>query len=107
MIVPHEERVSPWRPFGHYGKTHYRIRQRLTLFGMFQRHEWLTEGGTQECDRWIRGSGLNWVSEASATNDPALDEAGVLLRAIQRIADGHNDPRGLAIETLTQIGTEA
>ena len=103
MLAPHEERVSPWRPFGHHGYARVRIWQRLTPLGMYQRHEWEREDGERRPERWILASGRQWLPDARQTEETLPSETDLLLDAIRRIAAGHNDPRALALETLSQI----
>lgn len=101
MLVPTETRVTPWRPFGHYGATHVRIWARQTPHGLFQRHEWRCEDGSSRKEGWIV-SGRQWPTGAVATNeDPPAPEA--MLAALRLIRDGHNDPRAVACETLQSI----
>lgn len=106
MLVPHEERVTPWRSLGHYGLARVRIWQRLTPFGMFQRHEWERDDGTRTADKWIV-SGNSWAVGAQPTTESLPSETDLLLAAVRQIAQGHNDPRSLAIETLEAIGNAA
>jgi hypothetical protein len=103
MLVPHEERVAPWADFGHYGFARYRVWQRLTPFGMYQRHEWERADGSRSADKWILASGRAWLPEARASDETLPSETDLLLEAVNRIADGHNNPRALAIETLERI----
>lgn len=107
MLVPHEERVGPWSPFGNYGFSRVRVWQRLTPFGMYQRHEWERDDGEREADRWILAAGRRWIEGAAQTAETLPSETDLLLFAIRRIASGHNDPRALALETLSQIGSPA
>ena len=44
--------VTGWNAFGHYGLTHYRIWQKKTAHGMWQRHEWKREDGTTDMEEW-------------------------------------------------------
>lgn len=103
MLVPHEERVQPWRRFGHYGYARVRIWQRLTPFGMYQRHEWETDAGERAADGWIPVPGKQWLPDAARTDETLPSETDLLLEAVRRIANGHNDPRSLAVETLQSI----
>lgn len=56
----HETRVTHWIAFGHYGLTHYRIWQKKTAHGMWQRHEWKREDGTTNMEEWIASPNLGW-----------------------------------------------
>lgn len=103
MLVPHEERVGSWRAFGHHGYARVRIWQRLTPFGMYQRHEWERDTGEREAERWILSSGRSWLPDAHQTDETLPSETELLLDAVRRIAVGHNDPRTLATETLAAI----
>jgi len=106
VIVQHEERVTPWRPFGHHGFSHVRIWQRLTAFGMFQRHEWKRDDGSRSVDRWITG-GRHWCEGAAKSVETLPSETDIAIAALKRIADGHNDSRTLAAETLHLIESAA
>lgn len=98
-----ETRVTPWAPFGHYGFSHVRIWAKSTEFGMWQRHEWQRDDGSTSLDRWIPSSGRSWpYGAALATSEPSDFET--LVAVLGRIAQGHNDPRSLAAETLAAIG---
>ena len=57
MQKTNETRVTPWHAFGRYGATHYRIWNKLTPHGMFQRHEWMMEDGSSNVEGWIPGTG--------------------------------------------------
>lgn len=103
MLAPHEERVTAWVPFGHHGVARVRIWQRQTPFGMFQRHEWERDNGERWADKWIVG-GRSWAQGSSQSDECLPSEAELLLAAVRRIAEGHNDPRTLAVETLHLIG---
>lgn len=107
MLVPHEERVGSWRPFGNYGFTRVRVWQRLTPFGMYQRHEWERDDGERTADKWILAGGRAWLPDARQTDETLPSETDLAIAALQRIADGHNDSRTLAAETLTLIGKAA
>ena len=104
MLVPHEERVTPWKAVWWEDPrlSAVRIWQRLTPFGMFQRHEWESRDGSRWAERWITG-GKSWAAGAAAGPETLPSETNLLLAAIKRIAEGHNDPRGLAIETLAAM----
>lgn len=102
MLVPHEERVTPWQPFGHHGMARVRIWQRLTPFGMYQRHEWERDDGTRYAEKWILG-GRSWAAGAADTSETLPSETDLLLEAVRQIAAGHNDPRSLAVEALAAI----
>lgn len=102
MLVPHEERVTPWAAFGHHGYARVRIWQRLTPFGMYQRHEWERDDGTRYAEKWIAG-GRSWAVGATQSDETITSETELLLEAVRQIAAGHNDPRSLAAETLAAI----
>lgn len=104
MLVPHQERVGSWRAFGHHGYARVRIWQRLTPFGMYQRHEWERNDGGRSADKWILAGGRAWLPDAQKTDETLPSETDLLLDAVRRIAGGHNDARGLAAETLAAIG---
>lgn len=48
-----ETRRTEWIAYGHFGFSHYRIWMRKTAHGMFQRHEWRRDDGTEDMDDWI------------------------------------------------------
>lgn len=103
MLVPHEERVGPWRPFPYHGWSDVRVWERRTPFGFFQRHEWRGEGKKQ-IDDWIPAVGRRQFNAMSQrTSETLPSELDLLLEAVRRIAAGHNDPRTLATETLAAI----
>lgn len=103
MIVPHEDRVTPWRAFdGFGGVVAVRIWNRLTPFGMFQRHEWRCQDDRTRLDTWIPAAGRSWAKAAAPVGAP-VDPAELLAEALNQIADGHNDPRTLAREVLNKL----
>jgi hypothetical protein len=105
VLVAHEDRVTPWLAFGHYGLTHCRIWNRQTPFGMFQAHEWKREDGSTFMEKWITGP-RGWSKAAEPSSEAPPSEAEALLSTLRDIAHGHNDPRNLAIETLKALGLE-
>lgn len=105
MIVQHEERVGPWRPFPHYGLSEVRVWERQTPFGFFQCHEWRGHDGQNRVDDWIPAAGRRQFSNLSQPTAETLpSEPDLMLAALIAIASGHNDARGLAVETLQAIG---
>jgi hypothetical protein len=106
VIVGHEDRVTPWSSFPHYGCVRVRVWQRLTPFGFFQRHEWERKDGSVIADEWIPAPTRRFDARATPADDPH-DPASALVDALRRIAAGHNDPRTLAAETLSLIGSPA
>lgn len=96
--------ATPWTPFPHHGLTHVRIWQRVTPFGIFQRHEWRREGGGVWLDAWISSPSKRVSSNAAPVlwEEPAPAES--LEAALQMIAAGHNDPRALAQAVLDRLG---
>ena len=107
MLVPHEDRATPWKPVWWVDErlAAVRIWCRKTPFGMFQRHEWRHHDGSERAEDWIPSAGNSWAhgSEPARAPDPFDD----VLAALQRIADGHNDPRSLAQETLAKLKAAA
>lgn len=96
--------VTQWAPYPHYGILEVRIWQRVTPFGIFQRHEWRREDGTTQMDRWISSPAkrISVGMSRAAWDEPPPAES--IEAALQMIADGHNDPRTLAREVLERIG---
>lgn len=82
-----------WRPFNHYGLTHYRIWFKETEFGVFQRHEWKNEDGAARLEDWVKSplhpSTLPAPFENVTVQRPALYEPAI---------DGPipNDPKKLS-----------
>lgn len=97
--MPDEVRITPWVPFplAPYDGAPDRVRiwNRLTPFGMYQRHEWGRPDGTTSLEPWIVG-GKRWAAGAVAA--PAILED--VIEALIAIAEGHNDPRTLARDVL-------
>lgn len=102
MIVDHEDRVTPWSPFPYYDLARVRVWIRRTPFGFFQRHEWEALDGTTRLDAWIIRPGRQFPATAEAAESPPGD-LDLMLAALEAIAAGHNDARGLALETLEKI----
>lgn len=79
--------------------TAYRIWLRQTPFGVFQRHEWRRRDGSADRDDWIASAGLAIPPHCIAI-EPDEPSADAMRQALEQIADGHNDPRALARQTL-------
>ena len=104
MIVDHQDYVTDWKTLrSHFaGAKCYRIWIRKTPWGNFQRHEW--KGGDDEpswSEDWIRAT----RSPLGANFSPVPGEDAVF-KALREIAEGHNDPRALARETLASYEQE-
>lgn len=104
MIVQHEERVGPWRSFPHHGWQEVRVWERKTPFGFFQRHEWRGDL-KHSVEDWIPAQGRRRFSPLSEiTSETLPSETELAVAALRQIANGHNDSRNLAVETLQLIG---
>jgi hypothetical protein len=65
-----ETRVTGWIEFGHHGVSHYRIWQRHTHHGMYQRHEWRRVGDLfTRMDDWIAVPSTSWCVDAKPVED--------------------------------------
>lgn len=108
MVVGFEDRVTPWIDFDGYGVVAVRIWNRLTPFGMFQRHEWRHKDGLERADGWIPAAGRSWAKKAVPTHaEDAL--LGMTREELEHLVEhfaGANDPvaRSIlakAVEALT------
>lgn len=101
MILEHKDYVTEWRPFDGFNVIAVRIWFRETMFGLYQRHEWQQKDGSFWKDDWIKSTGKKAppTSKPIGFNDP-------LVEALEKIAEGHNDPRSLARETLKEMRQE-
>ena len=99
----HEDRVTPWRAvwWDDTRLAAVRIWDRLTPFGMFQRHEWRYHDGREWAEEWIPTARKRWAHNAEPVAQPAMTND--VIAALQSIASGHNDPRSLALDTLAKI----
>jgi hypothetical protein len=63
--VTTEVKVTPWRPFGHYGFARVRVWVQTDGKRWWQCHEWGREGGNGEtwAEGWISGP-RGWPKEA-------------------------------------------
>lgn len=108
MIVTHEDRTTKWTPLW-FDSPRYdgvRIWLRKTPFGYFQRHEWRLLDGSTHLDAWIPSCAkpsAPWPSNYQRPPEPAEDDESTLVLALQAIAEGHNDPRTLAANTLSAL----
>lgn len=93
------------------GNLRCRVQVRRCLDGSIQqRHVWLVDNDgpvdPPRYDRWIASCSRS-LESATRNMTPAPhepDEHGILVEALQRIADGHNDPRALAAAALSAAG---
>lgn len=108
MIVPHEDRATGWKPLW-FDSPRYdgvRIWMRRTPFGYFQRHEWRLLDGSTHFDPWIPSyakPSTPWPAGYQRLSQPAEDDESALVLALRAIAEGHNDPRTLAADTLSAL----
>lgn len=93
------------------GNLRCRVQVRRCLDGSVQqRHVWLVDNDgpvdPPRYDPWIASYTRNFESASrgmtAAPHEP--DEQATLIDALQRIADGHNDPRTLAAAALSAAG---
>lgn len=93
------------------GELRCRVQIRQCLDGSIQqRHVWLADAdgpvNPPRYDRWIASYSRS-LATATKNMRPAPhepDEAAILIDALRKIAEGHNDPRPFAAEVLRRAG---